>query len=77
MISSGNNLICAKTDVYGSHGEFSINLYYEVALINNELIPSNEIIQFDWFDIRELPNLKYKSTKETIIEYVQSPFNEK
>lgn len=71
------NLICAKTDVYGSQGEFSINLYFEVALLNNELIPSNEIMKFDWFDIHELPNLKYESTKEAVFEFVQSHFYKK
>lgn len=66
------NLICAKIDVYGSHGEFSLNLYYEVTLLSNKLIPSAEVIQFQWFKIRELPKLRYTSTKEAIEEFVQN-----
>ena len=64
-------LICAKTDVYGSQGEFSLNLFYEATLLTKELVPSNEIAQFGWFNIRELPKLKYVSTKQAIEEFAQ------
>lgn len=68
------NLISAKTDVFGNHGEFSLNLFYEVTLLNNELILANEITQFGWFNILELPKLKYESTKQAIEEFVKGSF---
>ncbi len=68
------NLICAKTDVYGIHGEFSLNLYYDVTLLTNELVPSNEIAQFGWFNLWELPKLKYESTKQAIEDFVKGSF---
>jgi 8-oxo-dGTP diphosphatase len=66
------NIINAKTDVYGNCGEFSLNLFYEVTLLSNKLVPNGEITQFRWFNIMELPKLKYKSTKQGIEEFISS-----
>lgn len=64
-------LISAKIDLFGTQGEFSLNLFYEVTLLTEELIPSNEIAQFSWFSLRDLPVLEYQGTMQALQEFAQ------
>jgi ADP-ribose pyrophosphatase YjhB (NUDIX family) len=55
-------LLSAKVDPYGTQGEFSLNLFYEATLLTEELVPANEIAQFGWFSLLQLPPLEYRGT---------------
>jgi ADP-ribose pyrophosphatase YjhB (NUDIX family) len=68
---TGVKLISANIDLYGTQGEFSLNLFYEVILLTEELIPSNEIAQFSWFSLHELPVLEYQGTTQVLKEFAQ------
>jgi 8-oxo-dGTP diphosphatase len=59
-------LLTALPDVYGSHGNFSLNLFYEVSLISDEIKPGAEIEEYKWFNINEPPHIIYKSTIQVL-----------
>ena len=55
-------LLTVLIDVYGSLAEYTLNLFYKVILLSNEVQPSAEIKETKWFNIKNLPKCKYKST---------------
>jgi ADP-ribose pyrophosphatase YjhB (NUDIX family) len=55
-------LLAVRVDPYGSRGEFSLNLFYQVKLLSDRLIPANEVARFGWFSLAELPAVKYEGT---------------
>ena len=67
-------LLEALIDPYGTEGEFSLNLFYEVNF-NGDLEPTvgSEIERLGWFPLAELPPLKYKGTGTALRRYVESP----
>lgn len=62
-------LLTALVDVYEDQAEFSLNLFYEVILVSNEIKAGAEIKEYRWFDINNLPPIKYKSTAEVLSRY--------
>jgi len=59
-------LLIAIVDVYGTYNEYSLNLFYKVSLISDEIKPGAEIEEIKWFDINRLPHIKYKSTSKLL-----------
>jgi 8-oxo-dGTP diphosphatase len=55
-------LLTALVDVYGNNGEFSLNLFYKVNLISDEVKTGAEIEEYKWFDINKLPPIAFEST---------------
>jgi len=64
-------LLSAKVDAYGTQGEFSLNLFYEVTLLTEELVPANEVARFGWFSLLQLPVLEYRETARALQEFAQ------
>jgi ADP-ribose pyrophosphatase YjhB (NUDIX family) len=59
---SVTRLLEVQIDPYGTHGDYSLNLYYEVNLVSETLVPSDEIAEYGWFSLTNLPRLKYPGT---------------
>ncbi len=48
-------------DSYGSNGDSTLNLYYLCKKSNGMLISKDEIAEFNWFDIDNIPKLAFKT----------------
>lgn len=62
-------LLTTLVDIYerqAEFSEFSLNLFYEVTLISNKIKVGAEIKEYRWFNINNLPPIKYKSTAEVL-----------
>jgi ADP-ribose pyrophosphatase YjhB (NUDIX family) len=64
-------LLGAKVDPYGAQGEFSLNLFYEVTLLTEELVPANEIARVGWFSLLQLPPLEYRGTAWALEDFAK------
>jgi ADP-ribose pyrophosphatase YjhB (NUDIX family) len=59
-------LVDAIVDVYGKYHDFSLNLFYKVSLISNEIRAASEIEEYGWFDIDHCPAIAFKSTVDVL-----------
>ena len=62
-------LLTALVDTYerqAEFSEFSLNLFYEVTLMSNEIKTGAEIKRYRWFSINNLPHIKYESTSKVL-----------
>jgi 8-oxo-dGTP diphosphatase len=66
-------LLHAKVEPYGSHGEFSLNLFYEATLLSEVLVPANEVARFAWFSLSQLPALEYRGTAWALEDFARRP----
>ncbi|MEK6323999.1 MAG: NUDIX domain-containing protein [Acidobacteriota bacterium] len=59
-------LLTASVDTYGPNAEFCLNLFYKASLVSNAIDVGEEILDYGWFDLRDLPSTKFKSTLEVL-----------
>ena len=62
-------LMTAIVDPYGPNQEFSLNLFYEASLVSGALQAANEITEFSWFSLNDLPTLAYEGTRKVLLDY--------
>jgi len=59
-------LVEALVDVYGKYHDSSLNLFYKVSLVSNEIRAASEIEEYGWFDIEHYPAIAFKSTVQVL-----------
>ncbi len=59
-------LLNVLADTYGTRGEFSLNIFYDVRLVAESITLGVELSEYGWFQFDCLPKIKYQSTYDVL-----------